>query len=75
MADICCPMIAQEMIELGGRPNVELDFYSANSKTFSLAPHFSCVPQNGYATANLAVLSWQHDLKNAFSARHRHTNQ
>src|SRR5258706_430529 len=36
-----------------------------NSEALSLAPYFSCVPQNGHATANTAVPRWQRDLNNA----------
>jgi hypothetical protein len=36
---------------------------------------FSCVPQNGHATANTAVPLWQWDLGSALSARHPITNQ
>jgi hypothetical protein len=36
---------------------------------------FSCVPQNGHATANTAVPLWQWDLGSALSARHPTTNQ
>ena len=35
--------------------------------------HFSCVPQNGYATANTAVPRWHLDLRNRHPARHRNT--
>ena len=35
------------------------------SSRFCLAPHFSCVPQNGHVTANTAVPRWHQDLKNA----------
>ena len=40
------------------------DFTPLNSETFFLAPHFSCVLQNGHATANPAVRRRQGDLKN-----------
>ncbi len=35
------------------------------SSRFCLAPHFSCVPQNGHTTANTAVPRWHRDLTNA----------
>jgi len=39
------------------------DFTLLNSETFFLAPHFSCVLQNGHATANQAVPRRQGESK------------
>jgi hypothetical protein len=39
------------------------DFTPLNSETFFLAPHFSCVLQNGHATANPAVPRRQGESK------------
>src|SRR6267143_5061117 len=48
-------------------------FTPLNSET--QAPHFSCVPQNGHATANAAVPRWHLDPQNGLSVRHRNINQ
>src|SRR6267143_4328695 len=48
-------------------------FTPLNSET--QAPHFSCVPQNGHATANTAVPRWHLDLRDRHLVRHRNINQ
>jgi hypothetical protein len=46
-----------------------------HSETFSPGRHFSCVLQNGHATANTALPRWHLDLRNSLSVPHRNTNQ